>query len=72
MPAQRFYMSACKCRCFQVAVDFSDLEAVVLSALAQLPQSQLLADEAHRRLVDASRESTVARDVAAMLHKVLA
>lgn len=56
----------------QVAVDFSDLESVVLSALADLLRSQHLADEAYRRLVDASRESTVARDVAAMLHKVIA
>lgn len=55
----------------QVAVDFNDLESVVLSALADLPQSQQVADEAYRRLVDVSQENTVARDVAAMLHKAI-
>ena len=55
----------------QVALDFKDLESVVLAALADLPHSQQLADEAYRRLVHVSQDRTVAGDMAAMLHQVI-
>ena len=54
----------------QVAIDFSNLESVVLSALADIPKLQVMADEAHRRVVG-TVESFMAHDVAAMLHKVI-
>ena len=54
----------------QVAVDFSDLESVVLGALADLPKSQTIADTAYLRLVEHTKEANVARDVAALLRKV--
>ncbi len=54
-----------------MAVDFSDLESVVLGALADLPKSQAIADNAYLRLVEHTKEATVARDVAALLRKVV-
>ena len=54
----------------QVAIDYSNLESVVLSALADIPKLQAMADLAHRRVVDTT-ERTMASDVAAMLHKVI-
>lgn len=54
----------------QVAVDFSDLEAVVLGALADLPAAQRVADAAYLALVEHTNEATVARDVAALLRTI--
>lgn len=59
------------CRIVQVALDFSNLESVVLDALADLPKLQNIADEAYRRVVGTC-ESSVAHDVSSMLRKVLA
>ena len=53
-----------------MAVDFSDLEAVLLGGLADLGASQAIADRAYQLLVAHSREETVARDLAALLRKV--
>ena len=55
-----------------MAVDFSDLEAVLLAGLADLRRSQEIADRAYHMLVEHSREETVARDLAALIRKVTA
>ena len=57
---------------WQVAVDFSDLEAVLLAGLADLRRSQEIADRAYHMLVEHSREETVAWDLAALIRKVTA
>lgn len=55
-----------------MAVDFSDLESVLLAGLADLRRSQEIADRAYQLLVDHSRAETVARDLAALIRKVAA
>ena len=58
------------CSLAQVAVDFSDLESVVLGALADVPAAQRMADAAYLQLVEHTKEATVARDVAALLRTI--
>ena len=53
-----------------MAVDFSNLEAVVLGALADLPAAQRMADAAYLALVEHTKVATVARDVAALLRTI--